>query len=83
MVIRNSGVRGPFQFVQSDSASGIFDTFDSYMARKEDVWPFGGSLYTFSSFTFTNPVREPWGPTSSEVTSQSAYGSSAFASDTE
>ena len=83
MVIRNSGIKGPFQFTQADAASGIFDTFDAYMAKKGDIWPFGGALYNFTSFTFTNPVREPWGPTSSEVTSQSAYSSSAFASDTD
>ena len=83
MVVRNSGIIGPKVDVTSSvtGASGVFDKFDQYMARKGAQWPYGSSIYNFTSFTFTNPVREPWGPTSSEVLAQSAYSSSTFASD--
>ena len=83
MVVRNSGIIGPKVDVTSNitGASGVFDKFDQYMAKEGSVWPYGSSIYDFSSFTFTNPVREPWGPTSSEVLAVSAYSSSSFASD--
>ena len=84
MVVRNSGIIGPKVDVTSSvtGASGVFDKFDQYMAKRGSQWPYGSSIYNFTSFTFTNPVREPWGPTSSQVLAVSAYSSSSFASDT-
>ena len=36
-------------------------------------------LFRFSSFTFTNPIEGPWGPTSSQILNEVAYSSSVFA----
>ena len=79
----NSGIIGEKKEITRSEASGIHDTFDQYTIKRDNLWPtFYDGLFEFTSFTFTSPNEDPFAPSSSDITGQSAYSSTTWASDT-
>ena len=80
---RNSGIIGAKKETTTSEASGIHDTFDQYTIRRDSLWPiYTDSLFEFTSFTFISPNEDPFAPSSSDVTNQSTYSATTWASDT-
>ena len=69
---RNAGLIGSGNI--SDKR-GVFDLIASQVI--------GDALFSFSSFTFTSPNEDPFAPSSSDITSQTAYSNTTWASNTE
>ena len=66
----NGGLLGTTRI---DEKKGVYDLVCSQH---------NNTLFAFSEFTFTSPNQDPFAPTSTEITNQSAYSSSNFASNT-
>ena len=66
----NGGLLGTTRI---DEKKGVYDLVCSQH---------NNTLFGFSEFTFTSPNQDPFAPTSTEITNQSTYGSSNFASNT-
>ena len=68
---RNGGLIG---FGDISDKRGVHDLIASQVI--------GDELFSFSSFTFTSPNEDPFAPSSSDITSQTAYSNTTWASDT-
>jgi hypothetical protein len=68
---KNGGLIG---FGNVSDKIGVYDLIASQVI--------GDALFAFTSFTFTSPNQDPFAPSSSDITSQTAYSNTTWASDT-